>query len=83
MAATVAENIAGSDYNVDFLCVKKILKDVEMYEQLEPDGNKLMVSRRLKDDGIIFSGGEECVDMESYVLLHIWHNIPTIKESSA
>lgn len=59
MAATVAENIAGTNYNIDYSRVKKILKDVGLYERLGRDGDKLMISRHLKDDGIIFSGGEE------------------------
>lgn len=59
MAATVAENIAGTDDNIDYLRVKKILKDVGMYERLGSDGDKLIITRHLKDDGIMFSGGEE------------------------
>lgn len=59
IAATVAENIASADYNIDYFRVNKILKEVGLYERLGTDGSNLMVSRHLTDDGVIFSGGEE------------------------
>lgn len=60
LAATIAENLAADSYdNADLPRIQRILRVLGLYERLGEDGISLPVSRRLSENGVIFSGGEE------------------------
>ena len=58
LAAPVSANIAASDV-FDAQKVQGILKRTGLFERLADEGADAIVSRRLSDQGILFSGGEE------------------------
>lgn len=60
LALTVAENIATTDKDIDYVRVENALKKVGLYDKVASLENKMdqNVLKIINEDGVIFSGGE-------------------------